>query len=255
MAVIALASASGSPGVTTTALGMALLWPRPVLLVEADPTGGSGLLAGYFRGTREYGGGLVELALTSDGLSDALADASHTIEGTAVSFVPGTRSHTQASALRDVWQPLSAELAELETAGQDVLIDVGRLGLQGSPGPLLVNADLTLLVTRTHLPALSALRSWADSLQRGALDWHQTGVLVVGEGQPYPSREVGHVLDLPVVATVADDPVAAAVFHRGAPPPKRFETGPLARSLHAGIASIHSAVSRHRTELLEGARP
>ena len=54
MAVIALASASGSPGVTTTALGLAMLWPRPVLLVEADPTGGSGLLAGYFRGTREY---------------------------------------------------------------------------------------------------------------------------------------------------------------------------------------------------------
>ena len=54
MAVVALASASGSPGVTTTALGLALLWPRPVLLVEADPTGGSGLLAGYFRGTREY---------------------------------------------------------------------------------------------------------------------------------------------------------------------------------------------------------
>ena len=46
MAVIALASASGSPGVTTTALGLALLWPRPVLLVEADPTGGSGLAGG-----------------------------------------------------------------------------------------------------------------------------------------------------------------------------------------------------------------
>ena len=43
MAVVALASASGSPGVTTTALGLALLWPRPVLLVEADPTGGSRL--------------------------------------------------------------------------------------------------------------------------------------------------------------------------------------------------------------------
>ena len=72
MAVIALASASGSPGVTTTALAMALLWPRPVLLVEADPTGGSGLLAGYFRGTREYGAGLIELALSPTGISDAL---------------------------------------------------------------------------------------------------------------------------------------------------------------------------------------
>ena len=50
MALIVLTSAAGSPGVTTTALGLALTWHRPVLLVEADPTGGSALLAGYFRG-------------------------------------------------------------------------------------------------------------------------------------------------------------------------------------------------------------
>ena len=74
MAIVALVSASGSPGVTTTALGLALLWPRPVMLVEADPTGGSGLLAGYFRCTREYDSGLIELALTASNLSDALAD-------------------------------------------------------------------------------------------------------------------------------------------------------------------------------------
>jgi cellulose biosynthesis protein BcsQ len=59
MAVIALASAAGSPGVTTTAVGLAFSWPRPVLLVEADPTGSSGFLAGFFRGIREYDGGLI----------------------------------------------------------------------------------------------------------------------------------------------------------------------------------------------------
>ena len=37
MAIVCLTSASGSPGVTTTAVGMAFSWPRPVLLVEADP--------------------------------------------------------------------------------------------------------------------------------------------------------------------------------------------------------------------------
>lgn len=72
MAVIALCSASGSPGVTTTSLGLALLWPRPVLLVEADPTGGSGILAGYFRGIRAYDQGLVELALSSSEVADLL---------------------------------------------------------------------------------------------------------------------------------------------------------------------------------------
>jgi sugar diacid utilization regulator len=38
MAMIVLASAAGSPGATTSALGLALTWPRPVLLIEADPT-------------------------------------------------------------------------------------------------------------------------------------------------------------------------------------------------------------------------
>lgn len=253
MAVITLASASGSPGVTTTALGLALLWPRPVLLVEADPTGGSGLLAGYFRGTREYGAGLIELALTSSDVGDALAELAQPIEGTGVSFVAGTRSHTQSGALRDLWQPLSEALTDLESTGQDVLIDAGRLGLSGSPEPLLANADLTLLLTRSNLPALSALRSWADSVQSGTIDWQQSGVLVVGEGQPYGSREVSQVLNLPVIATLAGDPESAAVFHRGAPPPRRFDSGPLARSLQAAIAAIHSTVSRRRTELMEGA--
>jgi hypothetical protein len=255
MAVIALTSASGSPGVTTAAVGMALLWPRPVLLVEADPTGGSGLLAGYFRGTREYGGGLIELALTSSSIRDGLAEVSQRIEGTTVSFVAGTRSHTQAPALRDLWQPLSEELTDLESTGQDVIVDAGRLGLVGSPEPLLANADLTLVVTRTNLPSISAVRSWADSIQKGTFDWQQSGVLLVGEGQPYGAGEVSRALSSPVVATIPDDPEAAAVFSRGAQPPKRFEVGPLARGLNAAIAAIHSTVSRRRGELLEGARP
>lgn len=255
MAVIVLTSASGSPGVTTTALGMALLWPRPILLVEADPTGGSGLLAGYFRGAREYDGGLIELALTSTTIHDGLAEVSQRIEGTDVSFVAGTRSHTQASALRDLWHPLSEELADLETTGQDVIVDAGRLGLVGSPEPLLANADVTLIMTRTSLPALSAVRSWADSVQRGAFNWQQAGVVVVGEGQPYRSHEVARVLKLPVVTALADDPASAAVFYRGTTPPNKFENGPLPRTLHAAIAAIHSTVSRRRSELLEGVRP
>ena len=62
MAVIALGSAAGSPGVTTSALGLALTWPRPVLLIEADPTGGSAMLAGFFRGTTPHTAGLIDLA-------------------------------------------------------------------------------------------------------------------------------------------------------------------------------------------------
>lgn len=256
MAVIAMTSASASPGVTTTALGLALLWPRPVLVIEADPTGGSGLLAGYFRGSREYESGVIELALTSLNLADALADVAQPIEaGSQVSFIAGTRSHTQASALRDLWEPLSGALSELESTGQDVIVDAGRLGLVGAPEPLLAGADLTLLVTRSDLPAISAARSWADAASRGRLRWQHAGLLVVGPGQPYSDREVARVLGLPMVAALADDPESARVFHRGATPGRRFQTGPLARSLQAAIAAIHSAVSHHRAELLEGVQP
>lgn len=254
MAVVTLSSASGSPGVTTTALGLALLWPRPVLLVEADPTGGSNLLAGYFRGTREYDSGLIELALTASDIGDALADVAQPIDDTTVSFVAGTRSHTQAGALRDLWEPLAHALGDLESTGQDVIVDAGRLGLYGSPQPLLDAADLALLVSGTTLPNLSALRSWAETFQRPPLDWHQSGIVLVGEGQPYNSRDVAAAVNLPVISSLPDDPESAAVFSRGAQPPKRHETSPLVRGLNSAIASIHSTITRRRTELLEGAR-
>ena len=40
MALVALASAKGSPGVTTASLVFGALWPRQVLLAECDPAGG-----------------------------------------------------------------------------------------------------------------------------------------------------------------------------------------------------------------------
>ena len=52
MALIVLTSASGSPGVTSTALGLAMTWPRPVILVDADPTGARAIPAGYFGGAQ-----------------------------------------------------------------------------------------------------------------------------------------------------------------------------------------------------------
>ena len=56
MALFTLVSASGAPGVTTTALALAGGWPRPVTLVEADPRGGSSILAGFFKGTVDQPG-------------------------------------------------------------------------------------------------------------------------------------------------------------------------------------------------------
>ncbi len=254
MAIVCLTSASGSPGVTTTAVGMAFSWPRPVLLVEADPTGGSGVLAGFLRGTTPYDAGLIELALSPLSTTDALRDVVRPLSPN-VSLVAGIRSHAQATALRDMWEPLAAAFRELDDNGQDVIVDAGRLGLVGSPTPLLDAAAAALLITRATLPAISAARSWAETVRQPASGWRHPGLLLVGEGQPYRASEVAKVLGMPVVAALPDDPDAAAVYHRGAAPPKHFETGPYIRALQAAVQSVQAHIARGRFALVEEARP
>ena len=58
MNVVVVCSASGSPGASVTALGLALTWPRDVLLVDADRTPSQSILAGYLRGDVAQGRGL-----------------------------------------------------------------------------------------------------------------------------------------------------------------------------------------------------
>lgn len=249
MAVIALASASGAPGVTTTAVGLALLWPRPVLLIEADPSGSSAILAGYFRGAREYDGGLIELAYSPTEVAESLPSVVRPIQGSNASLVAGIRTPAQAGALRDMWGPLADALAALEEAGQDVIVDAGRLGMVGSPEPVLASADVTVLVTRSSLPSLAAAKSRSELMGK-AHAWHCPATVLVGEGQPYRAHEVSRVLGLPVLSTVADDVTAAAVFAHGETPRRGFDGGALVRTLRATISSLQAQVARNSAALL-----
>lgn len=255
MAVIALASAGGSPGVTTTSLGLALAWPRPVLLVDADPTGTAGVLSGFFRGAWSPATSLVDLALSPLGAADALPTVVHRLEGTSVSLVAGVRDHAQATGLRDLWSPLSEALSDLESTGQDAIVDCGRLGLPGCAEPLLDTADLTLMVTRSPLPALAAGRSWSATVRRPGAGWRNPAALLIGEGQPYKAADVARVIGLRVIGVLPDDPAAAAVYYRGAPAPAKFETGPYVRSLVALTESVQAAVAHSRAQLVEQVTP
>lgn len=272
MALIVLVSASGSPGVTTTALGLTLNWSRPVLLVEADPTGASAVFAGYFRGSQEPTGGLINLALAQrDGnLSQTLPRETLILDPTAAAessawFLPGIRGHEQAPSLLPLWEPLAEELRALDHHGQDVIVDAGRLGLTGWPQPLITVSDLTLLVTRNCLPALAGARSWAKTLRDqfatvGGLP--RLGVLLVDEAgrwpavptvvprvRPYTARQVAKALQIPVVASVDWDPEVAEVYSHGARKPRKFETSGLLRSYRAGAASIHSILAANQAAL------
>lgn len=254
MAVVTVTSAAGSPGVTSTALGMAVCWPRPVVLVEADPTGGSSVLAGFFRGEVASSKGLIDLALAhrGGGLAQAVASSVIPIENSGTKLLAGVRGHAQSRSLTEVWEPLLAVLRGLERTGQDVIVDAGRLGLNGSPEPLIYGADVTLLATRTNLPALSAARSWAANLhdgfeRRGALP--QLKTLLIGKGRPYGPSEVAKVLQIPVVSTVPWEPQMAEVFSVGAAKPRRFDNGSLVRGIRATCAAVQETVTANRAEL------
>lgn len=245
MAVIVLASASGAPGVTTTALGLALVWPRPVVLVDADPVGGSAILAGYCQGTVPHNDAMVSLVLAHrDGrLASVLPSVLMRIPATAVSLLAGPRSHAQAASLSELWPALAVELRGLQRNGQDVLVDVGRLGMAWSPTVVIAAADVALLVMRSDLPALAAARQWAADWLTAARDGSgalSVAGLVVGQGRPYSGRDVQRTLQLPAVESVAWDPATAAVLSLG----KQGGTKLAATRLVKSFAGVAAAVDR-----------
>ncbi len=62
MTIVLLSSATGAPGVTTSALALALTWPRSVLLVDCDPDPSQAVLAGWLGAAPTTSRGLVDLA-------------------------------------------------------------------------------------------------------------------------------------------------------------------------------------------------
>jgi len=270
MSLVVLMSASGSPGVTTSALGLALTWDRQVMLVEADPTGGSAIAAGYLRGAVVPPESMIELALAQqDGaVLRRLPAVSAALPGTQVQWVAGTRSHEQARSLVPLWDPLAGAFRTLDSTSMDVIVDAGRLGLYGSPGPVIESADLALLVIRSDLVSLAGARSWAETLRdrfarNGASN--SLGVLLVGAGDPFRAPEVARVLRLPVVSTVSFERDQAAVLSHGAQPPRAgllhrltgrsgWESSALMGSLRAARSSIRGTLRDNSAQLLRAGR-
>lgn len=272
MAVLALTSAKGAPGVSTAALAMTLLWPRAALLAECDPAGGSSVLAGYLRGTVEHSRGLLPLALAQhhEALEQALWPQTVPLTGDphAASvaagagdrwLLPGLSDAAQAPSTAALWGPLGSVLASLERAGTDVIVDAGRLGTAHAPTALLRQADLVLLVMGTNLPAVAAAKARLNLLREdlsvtgtaGRRDGYLSslGLLLVGAGRPYSAKEISAACGVPVVACLAWDPASAEVLAAGATPGRSFEASPLVRSTRAAISASHELIRQRRDRL------
>ncbi|WP_370614114.1 hypothetical protein [Mumia sp. Pv 4-285] len=150
MALIALASAKGAPGVTTTALVLGALWPRPVLVAECDPSGADIAT----RMPRDDGGsldpqtGLLSLAAAGRrSLHAGLVDMHTQRVLGGLEVLAGPQFPEQAGGLATAWSQLGPVLSRMPQ--HDVVADLGRIGALTPQNALLASADAVLLVVDT----------------------------------------------------------------------------------------------------------
>jgi hypothetical protein len=243
MGLALFCSAGGSPGVTTTVVGLALAWPRPVIVIEADPTGTSAILPGYLQGQQTPPRSVVDLAI-----AERQGQLAQTLLATALplgrsnkaSFVPAVKSHRQAAALASLWEPLAEALQDLGRAGVDALVDAGRLGLEWFPAPLMARATVAVMVTRCTLPAVATARVWAPWLVELAEQHDLTaGLGLIGAGRTYSAGEIGRYLKLHPIVSLPHDELGARAFSEGAAQPRRrFVRARLVGSLRSEAAGL-----------------
>ena len=221
MAVVALGSVR-SCGVTTLALALAATWPkeRRVLLVEADPAGGT--LAAASGWSPEPS--LVSLAAAARRALDPDLVWEHCQElpgGAAV--LAGPASADQARSALGMLAGLPNHLGMLDA---DVLVDYGRLD-PGAPGAgVFEGADAVVLAVRPRLADLHALATW-----RGAnpVDSGRLGLVLVGDG-PYPDAEIAAALGVEVLARLPWDPDAAGALVSVPASAREVRLSPLVRA-------------------------
>ncbi|HLU45365.1 MAG TPA: ParA family protein [Natronosporangium sp.] len=224
MAVIALVSAKGSPGVTTAALAFTLTWPGHCVLAECDPAGGT-VQAGYLAGALPADRGIRELAvaeLRGEDLHQKWWQQLVDLQPPKLQrlLLPGITDPVQSGTLRQVWERLAEFFIQLEYTSPsfDVILDCGRLAAPNTPWPLLHRADAVLLVMRPSLPqmasAVPVLRTLRNQLIDHGVGTTSLGLLLTGPGDQ-PARVVTQELHNPVVVTLPNDPRTAHVLGHG----------------------------------------
>lgn len=254
MAVIALVSAKGSPGVTTSALALAFAWPRAVLLIEADPSGGS-ILPGFLRGEVDARRTISEAAVAHryGNLADELPKYTMALDAAGdVLALAGFTDPAQAAHMHNVWPALGDLANSLEYQRRDVIIDAGRVGNLNAPTPLIDIAEALLVVTRSDMNAAASTRPVAHGLQeirnrsgRGGT----IGLLMVGEGRPYSINDFAQEIATQTWTKLDWDPASAAVYSEGTERPRGFERGRLNRSATDAAQQIISRINKRRDQL------
>ncbi|MEU7642114.1 hypothetical protein AB0C11_39885 [Streptomyces sp. NPDC039016] len=207
-----IGSVSGAPGVTTTALALAAVWPREAdggvrpVMVEADGSGGDLMM----RFGLPSAPSLLDVAAAAGKphpgcLLGAVSELPFRVR--AVAAVPGRRPCTEAVRL------LAGEGGRGVLLGGEgdqgtVLLDVGRFG--NDVEPLLRSADQVVLVARGGVESLTHVSAYGLEAEAfaGRL------VLAVVGPCPYPAEEIAGALGIERVVFLPWDAKGVAAMNR-----------------------------------------
>ncbi|WP_394276242.1 hypothetical protein [Luteococcus sp.] len=271
MSVFLLTAVSGAPGVSTMALGMALRWPRASLLVEADAQ--QSLLAGYFAGAVPPEPNLSQVAVRAArgeaNLGEAIWHGAQRFPSDAEPnrrlFIPGPTPPWMRHAVDQRWGAMAPTLAQMDEAGMDVLVDLGRLQtpISQTPAlvstPLLENSALVAVVIEPTLPGIAAARILVEGLTvqvKHSVRQPLLGVVLRAPAtasrrwfgpqvkiQTYSPREISRQLNVPVLGQVEHDVAGAALLNQGL----EWDKSPLAKNLHSLARDLQQRATRHAT--------
>jgi MinD-like ATPase involved in chromosome partitioning or flagellar assembly len=235
MTVVALGSIKGAPGVTTTALALASVWPasRAVVVAEVDPDGG--VLAARRDLGLEPGLATLAAALRRGG-ADVSPHTQSVGDRVRAIVTPPSGEQTRAAlavAGERLWQAL-------EALTDDVLADCGRLTAGSPVTGVARHADVTVLLARPRLDDVALLRERVPALRREGVE---PQVLLTGGG-PYRREEVADAIEAPVLAVLPIDGRTAAALDQ--PSGRRVSSrSPLVRSTRqlAGTLLSHAGAT------------
>ena len=245
MAVITVVSAKGSPGVSLAVWGLLHMWPRPIVGIELDESGGT--LA--YRHGLTCEPGLASLAATQEQLNLQRSSAHGCPVGESKILVCAPKEGTIVrAAVGWLTEPL---LAWPDT--DDLILDLGRV----RPGemqysPALRRADVAVLVSGTRADELATSASVITELAAAIRPTTQVHLLFVASG-PYPAEEAADALNglvkrrlFRIAGTVPFDTKAAGEFSDGG----RRASKVLAR-WYGPIAAELAAATAHRTSPID----
>jgi hypothetical protein len=151
MGLLAVASAKGSPGATTTALLFGALWPRSVIVAECDPHGGdvAARLPAEDGGVIDPDRGLLSLGAAGRKMLRPELVPEHTqrISG-GLDVLVGVRMPEQSPGLAQQWGQLGPIFSGIP--GYDVIADMGRLGAATPQNVVLASATDLVMVCDTQ---------------------------------------------------------------------------------------------------------